>query len=352
MYQNSIESLTAVQRKDLRRAMGLKAIFPNLRIVKTSCNGSDATILVGKGSSKPRLCLKLKAGEYLNNEKYGLWPVESATYRLAKLRTEKDRGWDEDWPYGYTVDPDEDYGREYLVNFDDGKVDGDAFFRSLFKDVVELSLLYSVTKFSHFRAIIDVASRLETLNIIVAAGPKQSREETKQPFEDTMVKLGHLEHLKHIQLFVTDAQLACLPPLQTLPWKSLESLECNVSPGIALHQLYGDSGVPGQLTKLPQPPPMGTLKKVVLHLEGESNDLPNPMWFVYALLSMCPIDTKISFKVGEQHSFEERSLKCWDYQWGFETLAFAKWVEEAVKAITTEMAANSDAAHSSDSGCS
>jgi hypothetical protein len=102
--------------------------------------------------------------------------------------------------------------------------------------------------------------------------------------------------------------LALLLQLQTLPWKALEGLKCNISPKNGLKQYYGRWRMPHQLLKVPQPPPCrGTLKEVILHFDGEIYNPPNPMWFVYALLEMLPIDTKISYHVVRAFTFEDPS---------------------------------------------
>lgn len=347
MYQNSIESLTAVQRKDLRRVMGLKAIFPNLRIVNGPCNNSRAIIEFSQSGVKPRLDLQLASGEYLNDPKFGLWPVESATYQLRKI-TFSHGGYDDPWPYGYTWGgPDENDESYFLIQ--ESEVDGEAFFRGVFADVREVNLRNCATKISHVRTIVEVARNITSLHIIVAKGPRQSKDETKQLLRDTMIKLGHLKRLKHLALFLRNDKIAGFPQLQTLPWKALETLECNVSPDRILKQRYGHSCKPPQLLSRPQSPPSGTLRKVVIHLDGQIYEPPNPVFFAYALLEMFPSSVEISCNVAEASSFEG-GHKCWDYQSGFDTLAFGKWVEQAHKSMRGEMTASLDATQKSHCG--
>lgn len=87
MYRNSVEILLGHARDDLRNVIEVREEFPNLRIVMTSCRYNDATVLFDRSYSKPRLCLELGAGDYLNDQRYGVWPAESATYHLREFTT-------------------------------------------------------------------------------------------------------------------------------------------------------------------------------------------------------------------------------------------------------------------------
>jgi hypothetical protein len=344
LYRNSVEILLGHARDDLRNVIEVREEFPNLRIVMTSCRYNDATVLFDRSYSKPRLCLELGAGDYLNDQRYGVWPAESATYHLREFTTggsQYESQYESPWRFGYLnrVPEEQDQRNPFFLRL---REEGEekAFFQTAFAHVEKLSLRADATKVSHLRAIVDSARNLKSLNVIVAKGSKQSKDETKKQLAEVIIELGRLECLKHLALFIRNAKLALFPEFGTLSWKALESLECNISPDRILKQRYGHSCKPPQLLSRPQSPPSGTLRKVVVHLDGQIYEPPNPAFFAYALLEMFPSSVEISCNVAEASSFEG-GHKCWDYQSGFDALAFSKWVEEAHNSMRSEMVADS-----------
>lgn len=363
MYRSSIEVLTADKRKDLRDYVELKANFPKLRIIHGSCEQtldrsyyvyrvhnspqSSATIEFGQDGSKPRLDLKPCKGESITDPKFGLWPPERGVFDLRKLIT---MGAGETWEFGYGRSDSSEEDAAKIYPFRCEGLDEEVFFRTVFVHVEMVDLRACATKLSHLRAIVDVAHGLKRLDVVVSKGPnvgwgeeKRQSKEMAQQFDKTVVKLGHLEHLEHLNLFAEKEKLSCLHHMQTLPWKALRTLECNVEPSIVLRKRYGRKRKPRQLLRPPQSPPPGKLEKVVIHLNGELHRSPNPTYFAYALLEIFPLDVEIGITKGESSSFGEVGLDFEDYQYGFEAITFQKWVKGALKAMVKEMTTGPEA---------